>query len=85
VLSRFVVQSLRERFGALLLDTMIRDNIALAESPQFGKDVFSYRPRSFGAEDYLRLAEEVMDRMSNSVDAAPIDADEIESFAHGLD
>jgi chromosome partitioning protein len=67
VLSRTVVQTLRERFGALLLDTMIRDNIVLAESPQFGKDVFSYRPRSFGAEDYLKLAEEVMDRVASPV------------------
>ena len=64
-LSRSVVQTMRERFGALLLDTMIRDNIVLAESPQYGKDIFSYKPRSFGAEDYLRLAEEMMDRMAS--------------------
>jgi chromosome partitioning protein len=69
VLSRTIVQTMRERFGALLLDTMIRDNIVLAESPQYGKDIFSYRPRSFGAEDYLRLAEEVMDRLTNPVAA----------------
>ncbi len=80
VLSRSVVQSMRERFGALLLDTMIRDNIVLAESPQYGKDIFSYKPRSFGAEDYLRLAEEVMDRMANAPDAEPLDVDELESY-----
>jgi chromosome partitioning protein len=66
VLSRMVVQTMRERFGALLLDGMIRDNIVLAESPSVGKDVFSYRPRSFGAEDYLKLAEEIMDRMASA-------------------
>jgi chromosome partitioning protein len=66
LLSRMVVQTLRERFGALLLDTMIRDNIVLAESPRDGKDIFSYRPRSFGAEDYLNLSMEVMDRMANA-------------------
>jgi chromosome partitioning protein len=65
LLSRMVVETLRERFGALLLDSMIRDSIVLAESPRFGKDIFSYRPRSFGSEDYLNLAMEVMDRMTS--------------------
>lgn len=60
VLNRAVVQTLRERYGALLLETMIRENIALAESPRFGKDVFSYRPRSYGAEDYLNLSLEIL-------------------------
>jgi chromosome partitioning protein len=80
------VQTLRERFGALLLDTMIRDNIVLAESPSAGKDIFSYRPRSFGAEDYLKLSEEVMDRLANPVAAEPsfdesYDPDALETFA----
>ncbi len=81
VLSRTVVQTMRERFGALLLDTMIRDNIVLAESPQYGKDVFSYRPRSFGAEDYLRLAEEVMDRLTSVDERDALGLDVLESFA----
>jgi chromosome partitioning protein len=65
-LSRMVVQTLKERFGALFLDRMIRENIVLAESPRFGKDIFSYRPRSFGAEDYLNLALEIMGRISTA-------------------
>jgi len=64
VLSRMVVETMRERFGALLLDTIIRDNIALAESPSVGKDIFSYRARSFGAEDYLNLSREILDRVT---------------------
>ncbi len=60
VLSRTVVQTLKERFGVLLLETIIRENIALAESPGFGKDIFSYRPRSYGAKDYLNLSLEIM-------------------------
>lgn len=66
VLSRAVVEALRERFGALLLDTMIRENIALAESPRFGKDIFSYRPRSFGMEDYMNLSLEIMGRIASA-------------------
>ena len=66
VLSRAIVQSLREHFGALLLETMIRENIVLAESPRFGKDIFSYRPRSYGAEDYMNLSLEILGRIARS-------------------
>ena len=62
VLSRNVLESLREHYGALLLNTIIRENIVLAESPRFGKDIFSFRPRSNGAQDYLNLALEIMGR-----------------------
>lgn len=64
VLSRTVVEVLRERFGVLLLDTMIRENISLAESPRHGMDIFSYRPRSYGMEDYLNLSLEIMGRIA---------------------
>ena len=64
VLSRTVVETMKEQYGALLLDTVIRENIVLAESPRFGKDVFSYRPRSYGMEDYLNLSLEIMGRIA---------------------
>ena len=64
VINRSVVESLKERFGVLLLETVIRENIALAESPSYGKDIFTYRPRSHGAEDYLNLCLEVMGQTS---------------------
>ena len=64
VLGRHVVESLRELYGGLLLNTVIRENIVLAESPRFGKDIFSYRPRSNGAHDYLNLALEIMGRVT---------------------
>ena len=66
VLCRSVVETLRGRFGALLLETIIRENIALADSPRFGKDIFSYRPRSYGAEDYLNLSLEIMGRIATA-------------------
>lgn len=64
VLCRTVVEALKQQYGALLLDTVIRENIVLAESPRFGKDVFSYRPRSYGMEDYLNLSLEIMGRIA---------------------
>jgi len=59
-LNREVVESLREHFKAKVFNTLIRENIALAEAPGSGKDIFSYQPRSKGAEDYLSLAKETL-------------------------
>ena len=61
VLNRTVVERLKERFGSLFLEAMIRENIVLAEAPSFGKDIFTYRPRSYGAKDYLDLCLEIID------------------------
>jgi len=43
-----------------MFNTAIRKNVALAECPGFGKDIFRYAPDSLGAQDYLSLAKEVM-------------------------
>jgi chromosome partitioning protein len=40
--------------------TRIRRNIRLAEAPSFGQSIFQYSPDSNGADDYRRLAEEVV-------------------------
>lgn len=44
---------------ATLYQTCIRRNIKLAESSSFGQTVFDYAPRSNGALDYARLADEI--------------------------
>jgi chromosome partitioning protein len=36
------------------------ENVALAESPMYGKDVFSQSPASPGARDYRALTEELL-------------------------
>ncbi len=73
VLNRTVVERLRERFGALFLESMIRENIVLAEAPGLGKDIFTYRPRSYGAEDYLNLCREILDGNHNTDEALSIE------------
>lgn len=40
--------------------TRIRENVALAEAPAVGSDVFSYAPRSNGAADYGAFADEFL-------------------------
>ncbi|MEJ2720985.1 MAG: ParA family protein [bacterium] len=69
ILNRGVVAEVRQRFGPLLFDTVIRENIALAEAPSCGQDIFTYRPRSHGAEDYLNLCEEILHRHRMGVPA----------------
>ncbi len=45
---------------AIVFSTRIRRNIRLAEAPSYGQSVFEYAPRSPGAEDYRRLAGELI-------------------------
>ncbi len=40
--------------------TRVRRNIRLAEAPSFGQSIFQYAPKSNGAEDYRRLANEIL-------------------------
>jgi chromosome partitioning protein len=48
-----------------MFETRIRRNIRLAEAPSFGKSIFQYASDSNGAEDYRKLAEEVIGQCSH--------------------
>jgi len=60
-----VVEELRRRFGALVYQVVIRDNVRLAECPSFGCPITHYDPRSTGAADYRALAAEVLQRQGD--------------------
>jgi len=62
ILNREVVAKIREYFGDKVFNVLIRENISLAESPSHGLTIFEYYPGSYGAEDYMALAKEVMSR-----------------------
>ena len=61
-LHREVLRRLQEHFGSRVLQPAIRDNIALAEAPGYNMDIFSYRPDSIGAQDYLAICQELVRR-----------------------
>lgn len=61
-LNREIRRNIADYFGEALLETSIRDNISLAEAPSFGQDIFTYKPRSHGAQDYKILALELLRR-----------------------
>jgi chromosome partitioning protein len=58
-LSKDVVDRLRERFGNLVLETVIRENVRLREAWSFSKPITSYETNSAGAEDYRAAAAEL--------------------------
>lgn len=59
-LSREVRNSVVNYFPNRVLQTPIRETVALAESPAFGKTIFDYRNKNRGAEDYRQLAVDVI-------------------------
>ena len=62
VLNRDVVETIQAHFKDQVFKTKVRDNIALAEAPAQGMDIFRYQPKSYGAEDYLNLCKEILKR-----------------------
>lgn len=71
VLNRDVLNTIEAHFKEKVFNTKIRDNIALAEAPAQGVDIFRYNPKSYGAEDYLNLSKEILQgnnsNMSNKI------------------
>ncbi|HET9838534.1 MAG TPA: AAA family ATPase [Candidatus Angelobacter sp.] len=62
ILAQQVTEELKKHFGDKLLNTIIPRNIRLAEAPSYGKPVLLYDVRSRGAESYIKLAKELMER-----------------------
>jgi chromosome partitioning protein len=62
VLNRDVVATIEAHFKGVVFKSRIRDNVALAEAPAQGVDIFRYQAKSYGAEDYLSLCKEVLKR-----------------------
>ncbi len=62
VLSRDVIEFTNSRFSSLVFHTKIRDNIAIAEAPASGLDIFRYSKNSLGALDYSNLCIEFLNR-----------------------
>ena len=60
ILNRDVVDTIKGHFKNDVFKTKIRDNVALAEAPTQGTDIFRYQAKSKGAEDYLALCKEII-------------------------
>ena len=64
VLNKNIEEALRGTFKGRVFNTVIRENIAIAEAPAMGQDVITYAPKSNGAQDYLKLTNEVINQLN---------------------
>jgi chromosome partitioning protein len=62
-LAQQVTRELKKFFGDKLLKTIVPRNVRLAEAPSYGKPALLYDVHSRGAESYIRLAKELIDRV----------------------
>ena len=63
-LSKQVVKEVDSFFKDKLFKTYIHRNVRLSEAPSFGKPVLLYDANSTGAQNYMNLTEEILQRVS---------------------
>jgi chromosome partitioning protein len=61
-LSRQVAADAREYFGSKVFQTVVPRNVRLAEAPSFGKPILLYDVASIGAQAYMAIAKELIER-----------------------
>ena len=62
-----VVENVKDNLEQTIYKTIIPRNIRLAEAPSYGIPINKYDPKSAGAESYLRLADEVIDKENEEI------------------
>jgi chromosome partitioning protein len=60
-LDKDVVAEVRRIFGRAMLSTVVRRNVRIKEAQSAGSPLLEYAPSSPGAEDFRRLAAEILD------------------------
>tara|TARA_X000001036_G_scaffold355047_1_gene336771 strand:+ start:206 stop:970 length:765 start_codon:yes stop_codon:yes gene_type:complete len=63
-LSKQVVEEVNSFFKDKLFKTFIHRNVRLSEAPSFGKPALLYDANSTGAQNYMSLTEEILQRVS---------------------
>ena len=58
-----VISELKKHYADKLFETTISRNVKLSEAPGFGVPVYYHDKRSKGAEEYLSVAKELMQRI----------------------
>lgn len=60
-----VIKELKKFFGDVMCETLIRRNVKVSEASSYGKSIFDYDEKSHGAQDYLNLCKEIVEREGN--------------------
>lgn len=79
-LSREVVSEIQRFFGDKVFHSIIHSNVKLAECPSHGKTIFEYAPSSRGAQDFERLAREILRREGAVLDLEPVSTEPRDSI-----
>lgn len=61
-LSNQVVEEVNKHFEALTFKTIIQRNVRLSEAPSYGESIINYDASSKGSENYLSLANELIEK-----------------------
>jgi chromosome partitioning protein len=69
-LSRQVAADAREYFGPKVFEAVVPRNVRLAEAPSFGKPIILYDVASVGAQAYMSIARELLQRHQRNGDPA---------------
>ncbi|MFT4801765.1 MAG: chromosome partitioning protein [Flavobacteriaceae bacterium] len=65
-LSNQVVEEVQKHFDKMVFKTIIQRNVRLGEAPSYGESIISYDAGSKGANNYLSLAQELIEK--NEID-----------------
>ncbi len=63
-LSNQVVEEVNKHFDKMVFKTIIQRNVRLGEAPSYGESIISYDAGSKGANNYLSLAQELIEKNS---------------------
>ncbi len=61
-LSNQVVEEVKKHFDKMVFKTIIQRNVRLGEAPSFGESIISYDAGSKGANNYLNMAQELIEK-----------------------
>jgi chromosome partitioning protein len=64
-LSNQVIDEVKKHFAEMVFDTIIQRNVRLSEAPSYGESIIKYDATSRGANNYLSLAEELINQNKN--------------------
>ena len=61
-LSKQVVEEVKEYFADKVYETYIKRNVRLGEAPSHGKPILLYDASSTGANNYMNLVSEILEK-----------------------
>ena len=66
-LSNQVLDEVKKHFSEMVFETIIQRNVRLSEAPSYGESIIKYDAGSKGAENYLSLAHELLQKNRQAV------------------